>query len=136
MRCAIGNGAKAHHCDMGGAVSELLDVLFPHLAGIWFEKVRRVGRSIRLHARLRSPRLARTAAQPSQRVHSRNRRWLADHAVRGQPVVIGLQVRRLPATTATAPGGPSPSSRPAGRPLLAPQHPAGAAPNYLLMKNA
>ena len=79
-----------------GAV-ELLNVLFPHLAGVHVERVVASGRVVRsVTATTRAPEVAcPVCGHPSSRVHSRYVRWLADRGVSGREMSIQLQVRRF-----------------------------------------
>lgn len=78
-----------------GAV-ELLNVLFPHLAGVRVERVMASGRSVQLEAATCTAEAeCSICGQPSKRVHSRYRRWLDDREVGGRAVAIRLQVRRF-----------------------------------------
>jgi transposase len=78
-----------------GAV-ELLNALFPHLAGIHVERVVASGRLVRLEAATRGSVAACPACgQTSNRVHSRYERSLADRGVGGREVTIQLRVRRF-----------------------------------------
>ncbi len=76
---------------------DLLHVVFPHLDKVLVERVSRVGEVVWISARTRTDTAlpCPDCRTPSQRVHSRYRRHLADMAVGGQPVTIKLSVRRL-----------------------------------------
>ncbi|SNR57979.1 transposase family protein [Actinomadura mexicana] len=78
------------------SITEVLTVLFPHLADVCVERVSLVGRSVRIRARTRAveaicPKYGHTAT----RVHSRYERRLCDWPVAGQKTILHLQVRRL-----------------------------------------
>jgi len=78
-----------------GAV-ELLNALFPHLAGIHVECVVASDRSIELEASTTSPDAACPVCRRcSTRVHSHYERRVADRGVGGRDVVIRLRVRRF-----------------------------------------
>jgi transposase len=78
-----------------GAV-ELLNVLFPHLAGVHVERVVASGRLVRLEAATRGSAAAcPVCGHTSSRVHSRYERWLADRGVAGREVIVRLRVRRF-----------------------------------------
>lgn len=77
-------------------ISELLAVLFPHLAGLQIDSVYRSGRSVRIRART----VTRQAACPrcgtiSQRMHSSYERRVCDTATGGQETMLHLRVRRF-----------------------------------------
>jgi transposase len=77
-------------------ISELLAVLFPHLACLQIDQVYRSGRSIRIRARTRTTQAACSrCGTVSQRVHSSYERRMCDTAVGGQEMVLHLQVRRF-----------------------------------------
>ncbi|MFI5658995.1 transposase family protein [Streptomyces sp. NPDC051684] len=68
----------------------------PHLNGVRVERVWSVGGVVRIAARTRELMVAcPDCGRVSARVHSRYARTLADVAVGGRPVLIGLSVRRL-----------------------------------------
>jgi zinc-finger of transposase IS204/IS1001/IS1096/IS1165 len=74
----------------------VLNVLFPHLAGVMIERVFLAGRSVRIQASTRSLEAACLACGTrSRRVHSRYERRLCDTAVAGQETMIHLRVRRF-----------------------------------------
>ncbi len=74
----------------------LLDVLFPHMAGVHVDRAVAAGTSVRFDATTSTPTADCPACgQPSGRIHSRYVRWLGDHGVGGRQVRIRLQVRRL-----------------------------------------
>jgi transposase len=78
------------------AISELLAVLFPHLACLCIDRVLHAGRSVRIQARtLTSEAMCPACGVVSGGVHSRYERRLSDHAVAGQETVIHLQVLRF-----------------------------------------
>jgi len=71
-------------------------VLLPHLAGVVVERIARVDGVIEIGARARgSTATCPGCGAPSDRVHSRYERSLADAAIGGQSVRIRLQVRRF-----------------------------------------
>ncbi|MGI8335164.1 ISL3 family transposase [Actinomadura scrupuli] len=77
-------------------VSELLALLFPHLACLQVEEVYRSGRSVRVRARTRTSQLACPGCGVvSGRVHSSYERRLCDTAVSGQEMVVHLRVLRF-----------------------------------------
>ncbi|MFF7939808.1 FAD-dependent monooxygenase [Nocardia gamkensis] len=74
----------------------MLRVLFPHLDRIVIGAVRVAGSTVRIDAATREePVACPDCSEPSRRVHSWCRRRLADNAITGRQVVIGLRVRRL-----------------------------------------
>ncbi len=74
----------------------MLRVLFPHLDRMVIGAVRVAGSTVRIDAATREESAAcPSCSAPSQRVHSRYRRRLADTAITGREVVIVLRVRRL-----------------------------------------
>lgn len=74
----------------------LLEVLFPHMAGVHIDRVVAAGSSVRFDATTCVPTAdCPMCGQPSRRVHSRYVRRLDDHGVSGRQVRIRLQVRRL-----------------------------------------
>lgn len=78
-----------------GAV-ELLNVLFPHLAGVHVERVVASGRLVRLEVATWAPAAAcPKCGRPSRRVHSRYERWLGDRGMGGRELSIRLRVRRF-----------------------------------------
>lgn len=80
---------------LGDGAVELLNVLFPHLAGIDVESVVASDRSVRLEAAVMGPRAAcQVCGRPSGRVHRRYQRCLADRGVGGRDLMIRLRVRR------------------------------------------
>jgi transposase len=81
---------------LGDGAVELLNVLFPHLAGIHVERVVASDRSVQLEAAVRGPGgTCPVCGRTSSRVHSRYVRCLADRGVAGRGVAIRLRVRRL-----------------------------------------
>jgi transposase len=76
---------------------DLLRVVFPHLDEVLVERVRRVNGVVQVSARTRADSVlpCPDCGVASRRTHSRYRRRIMDTAVGGQPVVIGLSVRRL-----------------------------------------
>ena len=73
-----------------------LEVLLPHLAGAVVEKAGLAGGLLCISACARAgAAMCSSCGQASRRVHSRYERRLADAAIGGRRVVIGLQVRRL-----------------------------------------
>jgi transposase len=78
------------------AISDLLAVLFPHLACLCIDRVFRAGRSVRIQARTRTSKaVCPSCGVTSERVHSRYERRLSDQAIAGQETVIHLQVLRF-----------------------------------------
>jgi transposase len=76
--------------------AKLIEVVFPHLAGVVVEQVDEDGGMVRIHARSRD--VAATCpdcATSSEAVHSRYQRRLADLPVGGRPTWILLRVRRF-----------------------------------------
>ncbi|WP_280248611.1 transposase family protein [Nocardia abscessus] len=74
----------------------MLRVLFPHLDRMVIGAVRVADSTVRIDAATREePAACPSCSTPSQRVHSRYRRRLADTAITGREVVIVLRVRRL-----------------------------------------
>jgi transposase len=77
-------------------VADLIRVLFPHFADLRIDVIRRVGSSVRIHARGSSPGATCPTCQAfASRVHSGCERRMADAAVSGQDVVLHLTVRRF-----------------------------------------
>jgi transposase len=78
------------------SITELLSVLFPHLAGVCVERVFLAGRTVRVRARSREAEAACPGCEASSgRVHSRYDRRLSDRSVAGQEASIDLRVRRF-----------------------------------------
>ncbi|MQS16127.1 ISL3 family transposase [Streptomyces kaniharaensis] len=78
------------------SVADLLAVLFPQFSLLHVELVRSVGRSIRVHARSRTPGEACPGCGTwSERAHSRYERRISDTSVSGQELVLHLRVRRF-----------------------------------------
>ncbi|RRR84066.1 transposase family protein [Streptomyces sp. RP5T] len=68
----------------------------PHLDAVLVERVWSAGGVVRISARTRELMVVcPDCGRESERVHSRYLRTLADVAVGGRPVLIGLSVRRL-----------------------------------------
>ncbi|MFE3463114.1 ISL3 family transposase [Streptomyces sp. NPDC059185] len=68
----------------------------PHLYAVWVERVWVEGGVVRISARTRELMVTcPDCGRGSVRVHSRYTRTLADRAVGGRPLLIGLSVRRL-----------------------------------------
>jgi transposase len=81
---------------LGEGAVELLNILFPHLAGVHVERVVASDRSVQLEAATTSPGAAcPVCKRSSSRVHSRYERCVADRGVGGREVVIRLRVRRF-----------------------------------------
>ncbi|MFF8431741.1 transposase family protein [Streptomyces sp. NPDC016566] len=82
-----------------GSVSEcddLVRIVSPHVDAVWVERVWAAGGVVRIAACTRELTVAcPDCGRGAARVHSRYRRTLADVAVGGRPVLIGLSVRRL-----------------------------------------
>ncbi|MFF4776531.1 ISL3 family transposase [Microtetraspora fusca] len=77
-------------------VSELLAVLFPHLACLQIDQLYRSGRSVRIQARTRTTQAAcPRCGMVSRRVHSSYERRVCDTAVSGQETVLHLRVQRF-----------------------------------------
>jgi transposase len=73
-----------------------LEVLLPHLAGVWVDSIEPAGALLCIRARARADGAVCPACdRSSRRVHSRYERRLADAAIGGRRVVLWLQVRRL-----------------------------------------
>lgn len=78
------------------SITELLTVLFPHLAGVCIEHVSVVGRSVRIRARTQEPEATCPGCGfTATRVHSHYERRLSDSPVAGQETLLHLQVRRF-----------------------------------------
>lgn len=78
------------------SITELLTVLFPHLAGVCVERVSLVGRSIRIRARTQTPEATCPGCgSRATSVHSYYGRRLSDSPVAGQETQLHLQVRRF-----------------------------------------
>ncbi|MET8160315.1 ISL3 family transposase [Sphaerisporangium sp. NPDC005289] len=76
--------------------SELLTVLFPHLACLQIDHMGRSGRSVRIRARTRTSQAAcPQCGMVSQRVHSSYGRRVCDTAVSGHQTVLHLRVLRF-----------------------------------------
>ena len=76
-----------------------LEVLLPHLAGVWVGSIEPPGALLCIRARARTDGAVCPACdRSSRRVHSRYERRLADAAIGGRRVVLWLQVGRLSAT--------------------------------------
>ena len=81
---------------LGEGAVELLNVLFPHLAGVHVDRVVASDRSVRLEAATTGPCAAcPVCKRSSTRVHSRYERCVADRGVGGRDVAIRLRVRRF-----------------------------------------
>ncbi|MFF3666131.1 ISL3 family transposase [Microtetraspora malaysiensis] len=77
-------------------ISELLAVLFPHLACLQIDQLYRSGRSVRIQARTRTTQAAcPRCGIVSRRVHSSYERRVCDTAVSGQETVLHLRVQRF-----------------------------------------
>ncbi|MET8055003.1 ISL3 family transposase [Streptosporangium sp. NPDC005286] len=78
------------------SITELLAVLFPHLAGVCIERVFPAGKTVRVRARSwESEAACPGCGVSSKRVHSRYDRRLSDRAMAGQEASIELRVRRF-----------------------------------------
>ncbi|MFL6051493.1 MAG: transposase family protein [Actinoallomurus sp.] len=78
------------------SISELLTILFPHLADLRMTRVFKTGRSVRIQASTHDPQAACPACGVgSRRVHSRYERRVSDTAVSGRETLIRLRVRRF-----------------------------------------
>jgi transposase len=76
--------------------TKLIEVVFPHLAGMSFEQVDDEGDAVRISVRSRRGDAACPGcATVSAAVHSRYQRRLADLPVGGRPVSIVVAVRRF-----------------------------------------
>jgi transposase len=76
--------------------AELLQVLFPHLAGLLLSEVEDLGESVKFVARTGpGPRECHGCGRPAARVHDRYRRRLHDLSCAGRPVQVELEVRRF-----------------------------------------
>ncbi|MEV4010938.1 ISL3 family transposase [Nonomuraea angiospora] len=76
--------------------ANLLQVLFPHLAGLTLSEVEDLGESVKIIARTGpGPRECRGCDRPAARVHDRYRRRLRDLSCAGRPVQVELEVRRF-----------------------------------------
>ncbi|MFE9658148.1 ISL3 family transposase [Micromonospora sp. NPDC006431] len=75
---------------------DLINVVFPRMAGLRIMKVLAKGASVRVYAQTSSVTAAcPQCATPSRRVHSRYERRLLDTAIAGQETVLHLRVRRF-----------------------------------------
>jgi transposase len=77
-----------------GDDQDLLDLLFPHLAGLRVHRVEDTGAAVVILASCRSARCPQCGTQ-SARVHGGYSRVVADGAAGGRPVLIALRVRRF-----------------------------------------
>src|SRR5882762_10004111 len=78
------------------SITELLSVLFPHLAGVCVERVFLAGRTVRIRARSwKAKATCPGCGVPSERVHSCYDRRLSDRSVAGREASIELRVRRF-----------------------------------------
>lgn len=77
-------------------ISELLNVVFPHLRCLQIDSVRPGGQSVRIEASTHSPQAACPGCGlASKRVHSRYLRRVQDTAIAGRETIIHLRVRRF-----------------------------------------
>ncbi|MEV4838627.1 transposase family protein [Nonomuraea sp. NPDC049486] len=78
------------------SITELLAVVFPHLAAVRVERVHRIGVTVQVKAATTEPKGECPACGwESVRVHSRYERCLPDLPVAGQEVLGQVQVRRF-----------------------------------------
>jgi transposase len=77
------------------SITELLAILFPHLARLRITGVFETGRSVRIQASTGVMAVCPACGVASARVHSRYERRVSDTAVSDRETVIHLQVRRF-----------------------------------------
>jgi zinc-finger of transposase IS204/IS1001/IS1096/IS1165 len=92
-RAATAAAVAGKACGLG---QDLLDLVFPHPAGLRVHRVEDIGAAVMIWASCRAASAScLRCRQESSRVHGGYSRVVSDGAVGGRPVLIALRVRRF-----------------------------------------